>query len=112
MREACAALQGRHDYTSFCHEEEAGNDNVLCVERIALSIVPGSSPLADPEAPALGEVRPEWREPMLLAIDFVSHGFRSVPIPPPASLSVRLGNGRMVRVCLAAGCTWCGTWSG
>ena len=82
MRKACAALQGRHDYTSFCHEEEAGNDNVLCVERIALSIVPGSGPLADPEAPAV-TVRPEWREPLLIAIDFVSHGFRSLPPSPP-----------------------------
>ena len=109
MRKACAALQGRHDYTSFCHEEEAGNDNVLCVERIALSIVPGSGPLADPEAPAV-TVRPEWREPLLIAIEFVSHGFRSLPARSP--VSVRLGNDHAVRVCLAAGCTWCGTWSG
>jgi tRNA pseudouridine38-40 synthase len=81
MQRGAAVLEGRHDFTSFCHASEQENDNVISVESIRVTpLRPNGTPLqlpaaADEDGEGKGEGEGEggtWS----LALDFVSHGFR------------------------------------
>ena len=97
MRHGAAALEGEHDFTSFCHSSEKGNDNVINVESITVTALQNdNASLAQTAACAevCGSANDEGESGTLhLSIDFVSHGFRMHMVRNLVGILVEIGSG-------------------
>eukprot|EP01043_Picozoa_sp_COSAG02_P032468 COSAG02_NODE_2171_length_9598_cov_30.756817_2_plen_333_part_00 len=88
MQRGAAALEGEHDFTSFCHSSEKENDNVINVESITVTALHAESSASGDEA-----FGTHGYGTMSLALDFVSHGFRMHMVRNLVGILVDIGKG-------------------
>ena len=96
MQHGAAALEGEHDFTSFCHNSEKGNDNVINVESITVTALQPNASLAQTTAcaePPCGLSDEGESGTLHLSIDFVSHGFRMHMVRNLVGILVEIGSG-------------------
>lgn len=100
MQRGATALEGEHDFTSFCHSSEKENDNIINVESINV-IQLDSAQLTDATvhteasvSDAVGDMKISDSSGTLnLALDFVSHGFRMHMVRNLVGMLVDIGRG-------------------
>ena len=103
LRPAAAALEGLHDYTSFCHLSEKDNDNVIEVESITLTeledchghLQQAAAGITSSNSSSGGGGGSTTQQPLFLALDFIAHGFRMHMVRNLVGTIVDIGRGRI-----------------